>query len=179
MSPATLLVGLLALRSSDALTLSLAGGGEVSGTFVRAEPTLVVLRTPDGLVEVPRALVEGVSRNGEAWSPEGLSLELDQAVADAAALRAEMPWTPHPALAAGLSLLWSGAGHAALHEPRAAAGYAAADAVLIGAGALSVAIPENRGAALSIFALDLALRGYAAADAAELARSRRALSRPE
>lgn len=179
MTPSTLLVAALALRSTDALTLSLTGGGQVTGTFVRAEPTVVVVRTPEGQVEVPRVLVEQVALNGAPWTVEALAGELDEAVAARAALLADPPWAPAPALTAGLSLLWSGAGHAALGEPRTAAGYAAADAVLIGAGALSLAIPENRGTALTIFALDLLLRGYAAADAAQLAGARRAMLRQE
>lgn len=179
MSPALLLGCALALRASDALTLELAGGGEVSGTFVRAEAGAVVLRAAEGPVEVPRALVVAVSLNGEPWTVHALLVELDAAERERAALLADPPPSPPPALVAGLSLLWSGAGHAALGESRAAAGYAAADAVMIGAGALSLVNPRNRATGVTIFALDLALRGYAAAEAAQLARSRRDLTRSQ
>lgn len=164
-----------ALDGNDHLELELLAGGMVEGWFLRAEPPVIVISGAEGEQRVPLALITRVREDGAPLPLDQFFLQVDESAARLAALRAAPPPHPPPAVVAGLSLVWGGAGHAALGDWGGAAGYAIADTVLISGAAYNLFYERKPGPAISLLALDLVFRGYAAAEAARVSRARRAL----
>jgi len=164
-----------ALDSNDRLVLTLDGGEQVDGWFVRAEANAVVLSVPGvaDATRVPLDIVAGVSRNGEVQP-------IAQFCADAATAHVEWKaWLknppPHPpALAvAASSLIIPGTGQAILHESRSAKGYLIADLVILGAGALELSNEQRLSVLVPLGALAAIMRISSAAEAVRTTNRRR------
>lgn len=162
-----------ALDGNDELTLALHGGAIVTGWYVGVDAGVLRLSGNNRFTNVPLDQVQAVQRDGEPVELALFLAEAAQAQAALDALRADPPRTAPPAVAFGASLVWAGAGHAAAGDWKGAAGWAAVDAVLLGAAAWNLGAERSMGAALPIFAIDLLVRGVAAGDAARIARRER------
>ena len=163
-----------ATGSGDRVTLTLTNGDTVEGWVLSWDDALVRLSGPDGVSVVPLSMVQTATGPDGPLEADAFRAALGPGVA--APLR-----TPRrlasPTAAAGLSVLWAGAGHAALGEWRAASGYAVVDGVLVGAGVWAVQA-RQAGALVSLIGLDLLFRGWSAAESARIARRRRAPGDP-
>lgn len=171
MLPLLLLQNAAALDGNDSLTLTLTGGVDVTGWFLRAESDQVVLSSKSGIVEVPLVLVESVVCNDEPMPLVEFQAEAAEAWGLLEAFRADPPPHPHPAATVGLSLLWAGSGHAALGDWRGFATYTVVETVLLSSIALNVAT-NNPQPIPSLIALDLIFRGWSARESARVARRR-------
>ena len=160
-----------ALDGNDELTLQLTGDVAVSGRFLRAEADRVVLSSQTGPVEVPTVLVESVQLNGEPMNHAVFMAELADAWAQLEAFRADPPPHPRPITTAGLSMLWSGAGHAALGDWKSARNYGIVEGVVLSSIALNVAL-ENPQPIPSLIVVDMAFRVWSARESVRIARRR-------
>jgi hypothetical protein len=165
-----------ALDGNDDLVLTLTGGMAVSGWFLRAESDRIVLSGETGLIEVPLVLIESVSRNGEPMGEAVFQSELAEARALLEAFRADPPPHPHPATTFGLSLLWAGAGHAAIGDRRGFATYSVVEGVLLSSIALNVAT-SNPQPIPSLVALDVIFKVWSARESTRVARRRQEVLR--
>ena len=166
-----------ALDGNDTVSLVLAGGTVVEGRFLRAEPGTVVISTQaQGPVAVPLVIVEGAAVNGAALGLEVFLAEAEEAWERRLAVVEAAPSAPSPAVVAGASMLWAGAGHATLGEWRTFAGYSAAEAVIWGAVALSI-VQDDTQAVVPLIGLDLIFRAWSAQESARTARRRREILR--
>ena len=120
-------------------------------------------------------LVESATRNGEPMSLPQLQSEVAEAWALLEAFRADPPPHPRPVTVVGLSMLWAGAGHAALGDRRGFATYSVVESVLLSSIALNVAI-NNPQPLPSLIALDLLFKGWSARETARVARRRQELA---
>ena len=162
-----------ALDSNDLLTLSLAGGVDVTGWFLRAERGDVVLMVDGVQTPVPVALISAARRGGVELPMAEFRAEVAEAEDRLTALRtAPMP-RPPPVVVGGLSMIWAGAGYASLGDWREAAAWSVVDGVMLGTAAYAAFGSRDRGLLISAVGLDLFFRGYAAADSARQARRRR------
>lgn len=167
----------LALDGNDQVRLELAGGAVVEGRFLRAEPGAVILsNAAQGAVAVPLVIVEGASLNGAPMGLEAFRAEAAAAWELRASLLAESPSAPPAAVVAGMSMLWAGAGHAALGEWRAFGGYSAAEAIIWGTVVFNLANEEVEPVP-TLIALDLIVRAWAAQESARIAKRRREIRR--
>lgn len=159
----------LAAEPSQPVRLELVAGGEVAGTLVSWDNERVRVLGAGGMVEVPLALVAQAELGGRTLSGPELRVELGPSPGASAA-----PVGPAPAVVGAASALWPGAGQALLRERGAALGYVVVDALLVGGAVYMLAREQNPVGALPFIGLDLVIRGYAAAEAVEEARRRRA-----
>lgn len=163
----------LALDGNDALVLALEGGAVVQGWYVGIDDGVLRLSGDNRFTDVPLDQVVGVQRDGQPLDLSVFHAEAASAQAELEALRADPPRVAPPAVAFGASLVWAGAGHAAVGDWRAGAGWAAVDLVLLGAAAYTLGVQRSSGAAIPIVAIDLLVRAAAAGDAARLSRRER------
>jgi hypothetical protein len=165
----------LALDSNDRLKLTLAGGEAITGWFVRTERDAVVVATRGHPTptRVQINLIVAVDRNGQSMDLSMFFAELDATHAEWLAWVANPPAHPHPALMATMSALAPGSGHAALGEWRSFAGYAIADATLIGLMVLEAYSEQRMGMLLTLGGVDLILRGVSIGDAVRISARRR------
>jgi len=163
----------LALDGNDALTLELVGGARVEGWYVGVDGGTLRVSGDNRFTDVPVEQIVAAQRDGEPLPLAQLHAELDAAQRQLDALRADPPAHPAPVVVGGASLLYAGAGHAAMGEWKAAAGWAAIDTVVLGAAAWNLVGEKSVPGALPVLALDVIIKAAAAGDAARIARRRR------
>ena len=162
-----------ALDGNDELVLELQGGARVEGWYVGVDRGVLRLSGHDRFADVPVSLVTRVTRDGAAM-PLSLFLdEVSQAQADLDAFREHPPAHPPPLAVAGVSMLYAGAGHAALGDWKGAAGWAAVDTGILAVAAWNVWGDDRPAAALPALALSALIKAAAAGEAAHIARRRR------
>ncbi len=162
-----------ALDGNDALRFDLLGGAQVQGWYVGVDAGTIRLSGDNRFTDVPINQITAVERDGEPLPMPVFLSEVAEAQALLDALRAAPPPTPPPALTAGVSFAYAGAGHAALGEWKGAATWAAIDTIILSAAAWNIFGEESIPAAIPVLALDLLIKGAAAGDAARIARRRR------
>lgn len=165
----------LALDGNDELTLTLVGGASLTGWFVGVDQGVLRVSGDNRFTDVALDQVLAVRRDGEEMALQDFLVEAAEAQARLEALRADPPSTPPPALVGGASMLYAGAGHAALGEWKGAATWALVDSVILSAAAYNLFVEDSIPAAIPVLALDLLIKGAAAGDAARIARRRRRL----
>ena len=163
-----------ALDGNDRLVLQLQDGTEVRGWYYAVDTESLVLSGENRLTKVPIAAIESVLRDEEVLSIASFHAEVEVVLAAARAERANPPPHPHPVLVAGASMLWAGAGHALLGEWKEARGYSIVEGVILGAAAYNVYRRSALGVLVSLAALDLLFKLYAAEESMQLTRVRRA-----
>jgi hypothetical protein len=163
-----------AFDGNDELVVTLIGGAEFHGWYLKAEDGILVLSGDNRLVELPVAAIASVTRDGAEMPSAQLQAELAAAQAAVDAYRSDPPPHPPVGVVVGLSMVWGGAGHAALGDWRTLAGYSVVEGALLGTGALNLSQGGSPGVLISLGAVDLLFRAYAAADAARIAKGRRA-----
>jgi hypothetical protein len=156
----------------DGIEMDVSALGQVrySGAFAGMADDQLRLSTPDGVVEVPMPVIEQVTISGVVYGPDEFSEGLrrwGQQLLD------EVARVPHPALVGGLSVVWSGAGPAALGDWKGALSYTLLEGCFVGAGAVMV-IEEQYGPLLPLAALDLLLHVWAVSDSVRESKRRRA-----
>ncbi|RME22810.1 MAG: hypothetical protein D6798_14960 [Deltaproteobacteria bacterium] len=162
-----------ALDGNDALALDLVGGAHVEGGYVGVDDGILRLSGDNRFVDVPVDQVVAVERDGEPFPLSQFLAEVAEAQQALDALRAAPPAHPPPAVVGGASLVYAGAGHMAMGEWKAAAGWAAMDTVILGAAAWNLFGERSIPATIPVLALDLVIKAAAAGDAARIARRRR------
>jgi len=165
------------LDGNDHLALSLSTGEVVEGWYYDADAQVVVLSGDNRFVEVPLSLVIGVVHDDEPEPLDVFFADVDQARQRSVALTTPMP--PPPGAVIGLSLVWAGAGHAALGEWRGALSYSIVECAVAGTAAWNITHEPNLAVLVPLAGLDLLFKGYAAGEAARIARSRRSRHRGE
>ncbi|MBN1336304.1 MAG: hypothetical protein JXB39_10110 [Deltaproteobacteria bacterium] len=160
-----------ALKIGTPVVVVLLDGHRLEGTFAGFEAQAVRLTGPRGVEPIPLVLVGAVEVSGHAWTPAAF-LEGARRAADA------LPplGVPHPVVPLVASFAWAGTGHLVLHDTRSFLGYAALDAILVGAGLVFV-LERHWGALAPVVAVDLVLRSWAGQESAREAARRRALRR--
>ena len=176
MLPLLLIPIAAALDGNDQLALTLTGGVEITGWFLRAEADRVVLSGDVGIVEVPVVLIESVMRNDEPMGEALFMGEVAEAWSLLEAFRADPPPHPHPAATFGLSLLWAGSGHAAIGDWRGFRNYSLIEGALLSSIALNVAV-DNPQPIPTLIALDVIFRVWSARESTLVARRRQDLLR--
>ena len=164
-----------ALDTNDRLMLTLDGGEQVHGWFVRAEKDAVVIAIP-GHRETTRVrnnLVAQVRLNGDTVAMDDYRSQLQVAYSEWVDWVANPPPHPPPVLVGTMGAVFPGSGHAALGEWRHFAGYAIADVTLIGLMGLELATQQRLGMLLTLGGVDLIVRGVSVGDAARISRRRR------
>ncbi len=164
-----------ALDTNDRLVLTLDGGEEVHGWFVRAERQAAVIATPGRRepTRVLNALVAQVDLNGNSMALDDYRSELQIAYREWVDWMSDPPPSPPPVLVGSMSAALPGTGHAALGEWRHFAGYAIGDLTLIGLVGLEYATQRRLGMLITLAGLDLIVRGVAVGDAVRVSRRRR------
>ncbi len=145
------------------------GGETFVGAFVIIEDDVLALSTRQGIVEIPIPVITNVVVDGLSYSRDAF---LEGVRLWAEAVRAEALRTPSPLVVGGLSVLWAGAGPAALGDWDAFLAYTVLETSFIGAGAVMVA-NEQYGPLLPLAALDVLLHVWAGSDAVRESRRRR------
>ncbi len=164
-----------ALDRNDHLALDLGDGQRIEGYYYSSADGVLVVSGDNRFERVPVALVADVALNGEPVPLERLRREVAEAQAALDAYRADPPSHPPPGVVFGMSLLWSGSGHAALGDTASLWGYSLVEATLLGVGAWNLATSDNHGVLLPLGGVLAVFRGYAAAESAREARRRRQL----
>ncbi len=158
------------IRDGIGLVVEVIGGERYEGAFVGLAQERLKLSTHDGLIELPVPVLVGVEVEGAPYSVEAFREGVrawGRALVDASVR------TPRPVVVVGLSVLWAGAGPAALGQWKSAGAYSLLEASFLGAGAVMIA-NEQYGPLLPLAALDGLLHVWAATDSAREARRRRA-----
>lgn len=164
-----------ALDGSDALRLTLDGGVVVEGRFARAGAASVFLNASEqGLAEVPLVLINAVAVNGQPMSLPVFEAELAESWRASMLIDGErIGPAPPPAVVAGASMVWAGAGHAALGEWKSFGLYSGVEVALLGLAALNLTQEDLRPLP-ALLALDVLFKIYAAQESARIAKRRRA-----
>ena len=162
-----------AIDGNDELHLELATGESVSGWFYSSQAGELELTGANTHRIVPIFLVSGVVRDGEPLDLALFHSELLARELAYARFREHPPPHPAPSVAFGASLLWAGAGHAALGDWRSFALYSIVEAGLVGTATWAALGEGTQGTLLPVAAVDLLFRGYAAGESARIARARR------
>ncbi len=167
-----LLPAALALDGNDEMQLTLRGGSVVTGRYLRVSADGLVLSGEDGPVDVPMVLVESAVVDGDAMGVAELSAALATARESLAVWLVDPPPHPAPAVVIGASMLWAGAGHAALGDWRSLAAYSVVEGVLWTAAAVNIAQQDAR-PLLPLLGLDIAFKVWSARESSRTARQRR------
>jgi hypothetical protein len=157
------------IHSGLRLEVEAIGAVRYEGAFSGMGDEHLLLSTRDGVVEIPMAVVLSIEIGGVSYGPEAFTegaRRWGQAMLD------EAVRTPRPVLVGGLSVLWAGAGPAALGNWKSAAAYSVLEASFLGAGAVMIA-NEQYGPLLPLAALDALLHAWAAGDSVRESRRRR------
>jgi len=157
------------IRAGIELVAVALGGERFSGSFVAIEEGSLQLSTRQGPRAIPLPILTAVEIGGQSYAPEPF---LEGVRQWSAALREQALSTPPPLLVGTLSLLWSGAGPAALGDWDGFVTWSLLEAALLGAGAVMV-VNEQYGPLLPLAALDLMLHGWSAGESVGEARRRR------
>lgn len=166
----------LAIEPDQPISVTLAAGGELQGSILSWDETTLRLLTPDGVMELPLALVAQAEQGGRVMDAAQLRAELVlQTESNAPRIPPELG--PAPPLVALASMTWAGAGQALQHDRGEAIGYAVVDGLLLGGAAYMLLRERNAFAAIPFVGLDLVLRVYSAAEAVDEARRRRSHDR--
>ncbi len=161
--------GIPVLRSGIALELEVVGGERYQGAFVGLEDPMLLLSTSEGVEELPMPVVLEVSVEGQPYSPEAF---LEGVQRWGQVLVDEAVRVPPPLLVGGLSVLWAGAGPAALGDRKAAFAYSILELSFIGAGAVMIS-NDQYGPLLPLAALDGLLHFWAVSESVRESKRRR------
>ena len=157
------------VRIGSSVVLVLLDGQRLDGTFAGFEGQAVRLSGPRGVEPIPVQLVSAFEVAGRSWTRAAF-LEGARRAADALPPLA----APPPVVPLVTSFVWAGAGYLTLGDTRTFAGYAALDAIFVGAGVV-FALQHQWGALAPVVALDVLLRGWSGGASAREAARRRAL----
>ena len=161
------------LREGLPLQVSLLGGQTVQGAFATVEGEVLRLATPEGVLDLPFALVTELRVDGQPYPPEAFLEGVRRWSAGAAS---EARSGPPPVLVGVASALWAGGGPALLGQWRSCLAYSAVESCLIGAGAIMVARGQY-GPLLPLAALDVLLHAWSGAESVTAARRQRRRAR--
>ena len=167
----------LAIDNNDHLILELAGGEQVEGWYLRAEPSSVVVTVPvtGEMTTVPLSILTSVTVNDQPQSMDQFRRELSDAWSKERAWLKNPPPHPPPAVVGSAGLVVAGAGHGMLGEWGAAAPMLAVDATCMGLIGLEAA---GRGTGrIDVFftavMLSAVFKAYAVSDGHRRAKRRR------
>jgi hypothetical protein len=157
------------LHSGIGIEIEAMGDLRYEGAFSGMDEQMLLLSTREGVLEIPMPVVLNVLVEGDPYAPDAFiegvrrwgQEMIDQAVR-----------TPRPVLVGGLSVVWAGAGPAALGQWKSAAAYSLLEVSFIGAGAVMIA-NEQYGPLLPLGALDALLHVWAVSDSVRESRRRR------
>jgi hypothetical protein len=166
-----------AIDINDHIVLSLAGGEQVDGWFLRPEAKGVVLSIPSvgETASVPLSIVESVRINDADVSLSEFGSALSSAWMEHTRWIADPPAHPPPFVPAASSLILAGSGHALLGEWDVASGMLIGDTIFMGVMGLE-AVGHGTGrldVLLSAAALSALFKAYGMSDSHRVARRRR------
>jgi hypothetical protein len=155
--------------------LSLDGGEELDGWFVRAEAGSVVLHVPElgRATVIPLSVVKSVQCNQESWPVERFASEVTEAQRQYEAWLENPPPHPHPIILAGPSIVLAGTGHALLGDWEFAKGMMLLDGVAMGAMAIEGFGQQRVHIFYTAALVSLIFKAYAVSDASYRTRQRR------
>ncbi|MGB0640257.1 MAG: hypothetical protein ACPGTU_13030 [Myxococcota bacterium] len=163
------------IEVNDQVALSLDGGEQVDGWFVRAEAGSVVLHVPElgRSAVIPVSVVKAVQCNQEKWSLERFVSEVAEAQHRYEAWLESPPPHPHPVVLAGPSIVLAGTGHAILGDWEFAKGMMLLDGVAMGTMAIEGFGQQRVQVFYTAALISLIFKAYAVSDAAHRTRQRR------
>lgn len=161
------------LHSGIGLEIEALGGLRYQGAFSGLMEDQLLISTREGVLEIPMPVVLSVQVEGVAYAPEAF---LEGVRRWGQELVDEAVRTPRPVLVGGLSVLWAGAGPAALGDWKSAAAYSLLEVSFIGAGVVMIS-NDQYGPLLPLGALDALLHVWAVSDSVRESRRRRSRAR--
>ena len=166
-----------AIDINDHIVLSLAGGEQVDGWFLRPEDQGVVLSIPavGETASVPLSIVESVKINDADVPLIEFGAAISLAWTEHTRWLADPPPHPRPFLPVASSLILAGSGHAWLGEWDVATGMLIGDTIFMGVMGLEAAGhgTGRMDVLLSAAALSVLFKAYAMSDSHRVARRRR------
>ena len=166
-----------ALDINDHIVLSLAGGEQVDGWFLRPEAHGVVLSIPavGETARVPLSIVESVKINDANVSLTEFGTAIASAWTEHTRWIADPPPHPSPVIPVASSVILAGSGHALLGEWDVATGMLIGDTIFMGVMGLEAAGhgTGRMDVFLSAAALSVLFKAYGMSDSHRVAKRRR------